>query len=214
MRKTRHSRKSRSSGTTLVSIIIHHHPLAIHISPQASILLSVESSPLFLSLLIAMAVPTVRNGAAEVAENRTAQSLGAMESSPAVKKSVNNIGVDIIDIRREAAELNMKDEIMELLKPIQGPKELPTLLLYDERGLQIFEDVGFLMANGGTHLLTKSQITYLQEYYLTNAEIDVLERSANSIAEAIPSGSIAVELGSGLVTVSGLLPRLGTNRNQ
>ena len=173
-----------------------------------------ESSTLFLSLLIAMAIPTALNGAAEVAENRTAQSIKAMESNPAVKKSVNDIGVDIIDIRHEAAEVNMKDEIMGLLKPIQGPKQLPTLLLYDERGLQIFEDVDFLMANAGTHLLTKAQITYLQEYYLTNAEIDVLERSANSIAEAIPSGSMVVELGSGLVTVSGLPPCLGTNRNQ
>lgn len=43
------------------------------------------------------------------------------------------------------------------------------------------------------------QITYLEEYYLTNAEIDVLRNSARNIAEAIPSGSMVVELGSGLV---------------
>lgn len=51
-------------------------------------------------------------------------------------------------------------------------------------------------------LLTKKQITYLQEYYLTNAEINVLERSAHSIAKAIPSGSMVIELGSGLVLVN------------
>jgi hypothetical protein len=32
---------------------------------------------------------------------------------------------------------------------------------------------------------------------LTNAEIEVLEKYADSIAERIPSGSIIVELGSG-----------------
>jgi uncharacterized SAM-dependent methyltransferase len=36
-----------------------------------------------------------------------------------------------------------------------------------------------------------------QRYYLTNAEIEVLETYANNIAERIPSGSIIVELGSG-----------------
>jgi uncharacterized SAM-dependent methyltransferase len=51
--------------------------------------------------------------------------------------------------------------------------------------------------------LRKKQITYLQEYYLTNAEIDVLKRSAHSIAEAIPSGSMVIELGSGSVISSG-----------
>jgi uncharacterized SAM-dependent methyltransferase len=39
----------------------------------------------------------------------------------------------------------------------------------------------------------------LQEYYLTNAEINVLEQSAYSIAETIPAGSMVIELGSGLV---------------
>jgi len=51
----------------------------------------------------------------------------------------------------------------------------------------------------------------LDEYYLTNAEIDVLERSADSIANAIPSGSMVIELGSGLVTVSGLAQCLRTD---
>jgi len=34
-------------------------------------------------------------------------------------------------------------------------------------------------------------------YYLTNAEIEVLETYAEKIAERIPTGSIVVELGSG-----------------
>ncbi|KAI1852537.1 hypothetical protein JX265_012996 [Neoarthrinium moseri] len=90
--------------------------------------------------------------------------------------------LDIIDIRQAAVELNLKEEIHRLLRPQEGPRTMPTLLLYDERGLQIFEQI---------------ELTYLEEYYLTNSEIQVLRRSAHAIAKAIPSGSMVVELGSG-----------------
>jgi len=39
----------------------------------------------------------------------------------------------------------------------------------------------------------------LDEYYLTNAEIDVLKKSADKIAENIVAGSMIIELGSGYV---------------
>ncbi|KAK2624399.1 hypothetical protein QTJ16_006349 [Diplocarpon rosae] len=103
-----------------------------------------------------------------------------MLESPAVSCSEMVPKLDIIDIRQNVVEMSLKDEIVKSLKPEEGLKKLPTLLLYDERGLQIFE-----------------QITYLEEYYLTNAEIEVLQASARKIAEAIPSGSMVVELGSG-----------------
>ncbi|KAJ3566531.1 hypothetical protein NPX13_g7096 [Xylaria arbuscula] len=86
--------------------------------------------------------------------------------------------VDIIDIRRDTVKADLKEEIHRLFH--SRPRELPTLLLYDEKGLQFFE-----------------KITYLEEYYLTNAEIEVLQRSAATIAEDIPSGSMLIELGSG-----------------
>ncbi|KAI0971375.1 DUF323 domain protein [Xylaria arbuscula] len=88
--------------------------------------------------------------------------------------------VDIIDIRRDTAKANLKDEIYRLFHSHERPRKLPTLLLYDEKGLQLFE-----------------KITYLKEYYLTNAEIEVLQRSVAAIATKIPSGSMLVELGSG-----------------
>ncbi len=50
--------------------------------------------------------------------------------------------VDIIDIRHDVVEISLKDEIVRSLKPQNGLKRLPTLLLYDERGLQLFEEVG------------------------------------------------------------------------
>jgi L-histidine Nalpha-methyltransferase / hercynylcysteine S-oxide synthase len=49
--------------------------------------------------------------------------------------------LDIIDIRQAAVELNLKEEIHQLLRPQEGPRKLPTLLLYNEKGLQLFEQV-------------------------------------------------------------------------
>lgn len=87
----------------------------------------------------------------------------------------------IIDIRSDTAGIELKQEILAGLKPADGgEKTLPTLLLYDEEGLKLFE-----------------RITYLKEYYLTGEEIAVLERHAESIAQRIPDGSMVVELGSG-----------------
>lgn len=90
-------------------------------------------------------------------------------------------GVSVIDIRQKGLGVSLVDEIREKLRPGKGEeKRLPTLLLYDERGLKIFED-----------------ITYLDEYYLTNAEIEVLTTHAAEIVQSLPEGSMIVELGSG-----------------
>ncbi|CAN9352168.1 unnamed protein product [Alternaria alternata] len=87
----------------------------------------------------------------------------------------------IIDIRTDTAESDILADIKNGLRPNNGgEKKLPTLLLYDQEGLRLFEE-----------------ITYQEEYYLTNAEIEVLETYADKIAERIPSNSIIVELGSG-----------------
>lgn len=47
----------------------------------------------------------------------------------------------IIDIRHAAVEINLKTEVLSLFQNKDGPRKLPTLLLYDERGLQLFEKV-------------------------------------------------------------------------
>ncbi|KAB8297896.1 hypothetical protein EYC80_001682 [Monilinia laxa] len=124
-----------------------------------------------------MATPHISNGAVEDilrAPSHVTKITGVKS------KSRQNSTHHIIDIRHDGAEIELKDEILASLRPQSGLKSLPTLLLYDERGLQIYEE-----------------ITYLPEYYLTNAEIDVLERSAENIAASIPSNSMVVELGSG-----------------
>ena len=56
------------------------------------------------------------------------------------------------------------------------------MLLWDQEGLKRFED-----------------ITYTEEYYLTQTEIEILERSSNEIAQKIKPESMLIELGSGLV---------------
>lgn len=48
---------------------------------------------------------------------------------------------DIIDIRRAEVEMNLKAEVVSMFSSKDGPRSLPTLLLYDERGLQLFENV-------------------------------------------------------------------------
>lgn len=57
------------------------------------------------------------------------------------KMSTSAANLDIIDIRSAALEFNLKEDIHAHFKPKSGPRKLPTLLLYNERGLQLFEEV-------------------------------------------------------------------------
>lgn len=89
--------------------------------------------------------------------------------------------VPIIDIRRGEHGDSMPREISEKLRfRDETERTLPTMILYNGDGLRLFED-----------------ITYLDEYYLTNAEIEVLNKHAQEIADMICSNSRIVELGSG-----------------
>jgi L-histidine Nalpha-methyltransferase / hercynylcysteine S-oxide synthase len=113
----------------------------------------------------------IPNGAPEDRGGETAAKNGANQMATAT----------IIDIRKDRAEESILDNIKNGLRPELGSeKTLPTLLLYDVAGLKLFE-----------------KITYLEEYYLTNTEIEVLEKYAVQIAERIEPNSIVVELGSG-----------------
>ena len=90
-------------------------------------------------------------------------------------------GASIVDIRNDEIHFSILGEMQRTLRPAAGEgKRLPTLLLYDEKGLRLFED-----------------ITYLEEYYLTNSEIEVLHHHADRIAERIEEGTQLIELGSG-----------------
>jgi len=96
-------------------------------------------------------------------------------------RSASYRNVDIFDIRMNREEQSLLKAINQGLRPAAGgEKTLPTLLLYDQKGLKLFEE-----------------ITYLQDYYLTNAEIEVLEHCADEIAQRLQQDSIVLELGSG-----------------
>ncbi|KAJ5587123.1 Aldehyde/histidinol dehydrogenase [Penicillium hispanicum] len=89
--------------------------------------------------------------------------------------------VDIVDIYQDDIDFSLVDDLYRSLNPADGtPRSFPTLLLYDTKGLKLFE-----------------KITYLNEYYLTNAEIEVLTTHAKRIVERIPDNAQLVELGSG-----------------
>lgn len=91
--------------------------------------------------------------------------------------------VDIVDIRQNDVEFSLVNEIYAGIDPPAGTKRsMPTMLLYNAEGLKLFEE-----------------ITYLDEYYLTNAEIEVLQTHAKRIAERVPHNAQLLELGSGYI---------------
>ncbi|KAI6161859.1 histidine-specific methyltransferase [Pisolithus thermaeus] len=101
----------------------------------------------------------------------------------------------IIDIRSTAHSVTVAaledgirvDVLAGLSKPY-NEKELPNLLLYNEEGLRLFE-----------------QITYQPDYYLTGLEIDILSRHAHQIADSVPDGAILLELGAGALRKTALI---------
>jgi uncharacterized SAM-dependent methyltransferase len=128
--------------------------------------------------------------------------LGAIKEKkglPDLRTAVAGPKPDILDIRHAAVEINLKAEVLSQFHTRDGPRKLPTLLLYDERGLQLFEKVrrSSRLPPASTPHANALQITYLDEYYLTNDEIEVLETFARDIVQDIPSGAMIIELGSG-----------------
>ena len=94
---------------------------------------------------------------------------------------LGSIQVHLEDVRQNEVGLSILDELHDQLRPQDdGEKKMPTLLLYDEKGLKLFED-----------------ISYLDEYYPTNAEIEILQQNAMTIAKLLPEGCTVLELGSG-----------------
>lgn len=54
----------------------------------------------------------------------------------------SHASIDIIDIRHHVIDMDLSNDINLMLRPENGPKMMPTMLLYDAAGLQIFEEVG------------------------------------------------------------------------
>ena len=100
--------------------------------------------------------------------------------------------VDIVDVRGKHAAANggtksMRDQITAGLSRPVGQKNLPTMLLYDERGLRLYDAI----------------TTDAEEYYLFPAEEQILKDHAEDIVRSMHSGvgvdrnETVVELGAG-----------------
>jgi L-histidine Nalpha-methyltransferase / hercynylcysteine S-oxide synthase len=101
---------------------------------------------------------------------------------------------DILDVRfhtddgPHSREGIAKQVIQGLLRPV-NTKSLPTLLLYDERGLRFYDDI----------------TTEAPEYYLFGAEEDILKNYANEIVQImharvqgkVDTEEVVLELGAG-----------------
>lgn len=81
---------------------------------------------------------------------------------------------------------NSSDLVNTILESLDEPvnhKSIPTYILYDKKGLQLFD-----------------QITQLDdEYYLTGAELDILIQKSEEIVDRLEDGSVIFELGAGYV---------------
>ncbi|KAI8635897.1 hypothetical protein BD408DRAFT_377738 [Parasitella parasitica] len=79
---------------------------------------------------------------------------------------------------------NGSDLVNTILESLDKPadhKSIPTYILYDKKGLQLFD-----------------QITQLDdEYYLTGAELDILVRRSEEMVDRLQDGSAIFELGAG-----------------
>jgi dimethylhistidine N-methyltransferase len=84
------------------------------------------------------------------------------------------------------ARSRLAEELLEALG--EAPKRIPSKLLYDARGSQLFE-----------------QICELEEYYLTRTELSIMREYAPAMADALGARSLLVEFGSGAGTKTRLL---------
>ncbi|TFK40758.1 DUF323 domain-containing protein [Crucibulum laeve] len=99
---------------------------------------------------------------------------------------------DIIDLHPHSNDgipvLDIPKQIIDGLSRPAGEKQLPTMLLYDERGLRLYDDI----------------TTGAPEYYLFGAEEEILKNKADDIVRAMHHGAdsvipdeVVLELGAG-----------------
>jgi EasF-like predicted methyltransferase len=87
----------------------------------------------------------------------------------------------IKDIRGSTKDTNTTEQLIQEVVNKAKKHELPTMILYDQKGLEIFD-----------------KITYHEDYYLTNSEIDILETYADMmVKDFINENDVLIELGVG-----------------
>jgi uncharacterized SAM-dependent methyltransferase len=95
---------------------------------------------------------------------------------------------EIIDLHsRSSHGLDISQQLRDGLSHPSGYKEIPMMLLYDERGLKLYDDI----------------TTKAPEYYLFPAEEEILKNKADDIVRTmhgetqVSSDEVVVELGAG-----------------
>ncbi|EGO05245.1 hypothetical protein SERLA73DRAFT_174291 [Serpula lacrymans var. lacrymans S7.3] len=97
--------------------------------------------------------------------------------------------IPIVDIRTPSClEETIRKKVVSGLARPYNKKSIPDLLLYNETGLRLFED-----------------LTYQPDYYLTGLEIEILSKHSLKIADSIPVGSLIMELGAGALRKTALI---------
>jgi L-histidine Nalpha-methyltransferase / hercynylcysteine S-oxide synthase len=87
----------------------------------------------------------------------------------------------IKDIRGSTKDTNTTEQLIHEIVSKAKKHQLPTMILYDQKGLEIFD-----------------KITYHEDYYLTNSEIDILETySEDIVRDFVSEGDVLIELGAG-----------------
>ena len=99
--------------------------------------------------------------------------------------------VEIIDLHSRSNDgivvSDIPDQIIAGLSEPFGQKYIPTMMLYDERGLRLYDDI----------------TTAAPEYYLFPAEEEILKANADDIVQTMLHGAdvttdeIVLELGAG-----------------
>ena len=110
---------------------------------------------------------------------------------PSIAPSTIATRSESITLQNQPGEIAVKSG--DLLAEVQAslsekPKRLPSKLFYDQRGSELFE-----------------QICRLPEYYLTRAEIEILNEHGPSIAAQVGPHCMLVEFGAGSITKTRIL---------
>jgi uncharacterized SAM-dependent methyltransferase len=106
---------------------------------------------------------------------------GQREHERPVKSSTDEIFEEQTSDETRSSD---NDEIQQLIS--QGlrssPRSLPSLLLWDSVGLNLYE-----------------KITESPDYYLTRVEADVIRNNVDAIVQSVGANGVVLELGSGYV---------------
>ncbi|KAI1109267.1 histidine-specific methyltransferase [Nemania sp. NC0429] len=92
----------------------------------------------------------------------------------------------IVDIRQRCSNFDLGKEVVDGMRC--PPRSLPSLLLWDDQGLDYFD-----------------QFSQRSAYYPFHGEIEILRKYGSSIGSSIPSNGVLLELGCGSIRKTKLL---------